>query len=68
MVRRLKAGTSRRFAGTTEKTLIADLRCILAAPYSARASAIATRMTKPAYSIATAADRIQSVANEQCAG
>lgn len=68
VVRRLKIGTSRRFASTTEKTLIADLRRILAAPYFARASAIATRMTKPADSIVAAADRIESFASPQCAG
>ena len=68
VVRRLKIGTSRRFASTTEKTLIADLRRILAAPYFARASAIATRMTKPSDSIVAAADRIESFASPQCAG
>ena len=58
-VKRLKVGTSRRFSAATEKTLVADLRTILAPQYVARARQIATRMTKPAESVATAADLLE---------
>jgi hypothetical protein len=40
----------------------------LAAPYFARANAVATRMTKPSDSIAAAADRIESFSSQRCAG
>jgi UDP:flavonoid glycosyltransferase YjiC (YdhE family) len=61
-VKRLKVGTARRFSTTTEKSLVADLRTILAAQYVTRACEIATRMTKPAESIATAADLVEDFA------
>ncbi len=41
-VKRLKVGTARRFSGTTEKSLVADLRTILAPQYAARAREVAT--------------------------
>ena len=55
-VKRLKVGTARRFSTTTQKSLVADLRRILAPQYVTRAREIATRMTKPAESVANAAD------------
>jgi UDP:flavonoid glycosyltransferase YjiC (YdhE family) len=61
-VKRLKVGTARRFSTATEKSLVADLRTILAPQYVARAREIATRMTKPAQSVATAADRVEDFA------
>lgn len=61
-VKRLKVGTARRFSGTTEKSMVADLRRILDPQYVARAREIATRMTKPAESIAAAADLVQDFA------
>jgi len=61
-VKKLKIGTARRFSSTTEKTLVADLRTILAPQYVARAREIATRMTRPAESISTAADRVENFA------
>ena len=61
-VKRLKVGTARRFSTTTEKSLVADLRTILAPEYVARAREIATRMTKPAESVAAAADRVENFA------
>ena len=36
-VKRLKVGSARRFSGTTQKSLVADLRSILAPQYAARA-------------------------------
>ncbi len=67
-VKRLKVGTSRRFSATTEKSLVADLRQILASEYAIRARAIATQMTKPADSVAAAADLVEDFARLQHAG
>ena len=61
-VKRLKVGTARRFSTATEKSLVADLRTILAPQYLARAREVATRMTKPAESAATAADLVENFA------
>lgn len=61
-IKALKVGTARRFSTTTEKSLVADLRIILAPHYGARARAIATRMTAPARSVATAADLVEDFA------
>ena len=67
-VKRLKVGTSRRFSTATEQSLVADLRTILAPQYLARAREIASRMTKPAESVAAAADRAENFAQMQHAG
>jgi UDP:flavonoid glycosyltransferase YjiC (YdhE family) len=61
-VKRLKVGTARRFSSTTRESLVADLRTILAPQYVARAREIATRMTKPAESVAAAADLVENFA------
>ena len=61
-VKGLKVGTSRRFSAATEKTLVADLRTILAPQYRDRARQIATRMTRPAESVDAAADRLEKFA------
>ncbi|OBI51348.1 hypothetical protein A5707_14000 [Mycobacterium kyorinense] len=61
-VKRLKVGTARRFSATTEKTLVADLRVILEPEYLARAKEVATQMTKPAQSVAVAADYLENFA------
>jgi UDP:flavonoid glycosyltransferase YjiC (YdhE family) len=62
VVKRLKVGTARRFASTTRESLVADLRTILAPQYVTRAREIATRMTKPADSVAAAADLLEDFA------
>jgi UDP:flavonoid glycosyltransferase YjiC (YdhE family) len=62
MVKRLKVGTARRLSTTTQMSLVADLRTILAPQYVARAREIATRMTKPADSVAAAADLVEDFA------
>jgi len=62
-VKRLKVGTARRFSSTTEKSLVADLRTILAPQYLTRVREIATRMTKPADSVAAAADHVEDFAS-----
>ena len=61
-VKRLKVGSRRRLSSTTEKSLVADLRRILDPKYLARAREIATRMTKPAESVANAADHLENLA------
>lgn len=61
-VKKLKVGTGRRFVGTTEKTLVSDLRTILAPEYLTRAEQLAARMIKPADSVAAAADLIEKFA------
>lgn len=61
-VKRLKVGTARRFSGTTEKSLVTDLRTILAPQYAARAREVATEMTKPAESVMATADLVEKFA------
>jgi UDP:flavonoid glycosyltransferase YjiC (YdhE family) len=67
-VKRLKVGSGRRFSATTEKSLVADLRTILAPQYLTQARELATRMTKPADSIATAADLVENFARSRRVG
>ena len=67
-VKRLKVGTARRFSTTTRKSLVADLRTILAPQYVARARELATRMTKPAESVAAAADLLENFARVRRVG
>ncbi len=62
MVERLEVGTARRFSATTIESLVADLRRILAPQYVTRAREIATRMTKPAQSVANTADLLENFA------
>jgi len=62
VVKRLKVGTARRFSATTETTLVADLRKVLAPQYRTRARGIGTRMTKPADSVAATADLLEEFA------
>jgi UDP:flavonoid glycosyltransferase YjiC (YdhE family) len=66
-VKRLKVGTARRFSITRE-SLVADLRTILAPQYVARAREIATQMTKPAASVAAAADLLEDFARRRRVG
>ena len=61
-VKRLKVGTGRRFSATTEKSLVADLRTVLAPQCLTRARDLGARMTKPAESVATAADLVERFA------
>jgi UDP:flavonoid glycosyltransferase YjiC (YdhE family) len=58
-VNRLKVGTGHRFSSVTKKSLVADLRRILAPPYVARARALAGQMTTPGASLAAAADLLE---------
>ena len=61
-VQRLKVGTTRPIFSTTQQSLVTDLRQILAPQYATRAREIATRMTKPAESVANAADLLENFA------
>ncbi|WP_431236976.1 glycosyltransferase [Mycolicibacterium aichiense] len=61
-LKRLKVGAGRRFAATNEKTLVADLKRLLAPEYTTRAREIAPRTTKPAESVMAAADRLEEFA------
>jgi UDP:flavonoid glycosyltransferase YjiC (YdhE family) len=61
-LKRLKVGTGRRFSTTTEKSLVADLRRILAPQNFTRARELATRITKPAESAVAAADLVEGFA------
>ena len=58
-VKRLKVGSARRFSTITEKTLVAELRKILAPQYVTRARETAARMTKSTASATTAADLLE---------
>jgi UDP:flavonoid glycosyltransferase YjiC (YdhE family) len=62
VVDRLKVGAGRRFLATTQKTLVADLRSILTPRHVRRAREVATRMTKPAESVGSAADLLEDAA------
>jgi len=59
VVKRLGVGTARRFSGTTRESLVTDLRAALAPDCAARASDISKRTTRPAESVAAAADRLE---------
>ncbi|MGE2721072.1 glycosyltransferase [Mycolicibacterium celeriflavum] len=58
-VKRLKVGTARRFSTSNQETLVKDLRTILTPSYLTAARELADRMTKPAESIAAAADLVE---------
>jgi UDP:flavonoid glycosyltransferase YjiC (YdhE family) len=64
-VKRLKVGFGRRFSHTTRESLVADLRRILAPEYVSRAHEITIRMTKPAESVANAADLLERSASQK---
>jgi UDP:flavonoid glycosyltransferase YjiC (YdhE family) len=61
-LKRLKVGTGRRFSAATEKTLVSDLRTILAPQYLTRAAHLAARMSKPADAVTAAADAVENFA------
>jgi UDP:flavonoid glycosyltransferase YjiC (YdhE family) len=64
-VKRLKVGTGRRLVATTEKSLVADLRTILAPAYLDNARQLARRMTKPAESVSVTADLVEKFATSR---
>jgi UDP:flavonoid glycosyltransferase YjiC (YdhE family) len=64
-LKRLKVGAGRRFSATTEKSLVADLRRILAPQYLARAREIAAHTTKATESAAAAVDSLENFARSR---
>ncbi len=62
-IERLKVGVARQLSMTTQESLIADLRSVLAPDYAARARDVAVRMTKSAESVARAADLLEDTAS-----
>jgi UDP:flavonoid glycosyltransferase YjiC (YdhE family) len=67
-LKRLKVGAGRRFATTTAKSLVTDLRRILDPRYRTRARDLSTRITKPAESATAAADLVENFARLKRAG
>jgi UDP:flavonoid glycosyltransferase YjiC (YdhE family) len=67
-VARLGVGRGRRLTTTTVKSLVAQLRHLLAPQYASRAREIATRMTKPAESVATAAGLMEATVRGERVG
>jgi len=63
-VERLKVGSGRQFSETTQEALVADLRSIFTPQCVTRAREVATRMTKPAESLAKAADLLEDTARQ----
>jgi UDP:flavonoid glycosyltransferase YjiC (YdhE family) len=61
-VQRLKVGSARAFTESTLDSLVADLRSILTSQCLDRAREVATQMTKPAESVASAADLLEETA------
>jgi UDP:flavonoid glycosyltransferase YjiC (YdhE family) len=61
-VERLKVGSAREFAASTPDSLVADLRSILTPQCFTRAREVAAQMTKPAESVASAADLLEETA------
>jgi UDP:flavonoid glycosyltransferase YjiC (YdhE family) len=66
IIKRLKVGTARKFSNTTQESLVADLRQILAPDYLARASEVAAQMTTPAESVTATADLVEDLARLRC--
>jgi len=63
-VAHLGVGCVRLFSETTQESLIADLRAILTPHFAAKAREVAAQMTKPAESVARAADLVEETAKE----
>ena len=61
-LKRLKVGSGRRFSATTERSLAADLRRILAPEYLTRARGLRPQITKTAESATAAADLVENFA------
>jgi UDP:flavonoid glycosyltransferase YjiC (YdhE family) len=61
-VKRLKVGSAKRLLNVSRKSLVKQLRKILAPDCTTRAREIATRMTKPTVGVATAADLLEQTA------
>lgn len=67
-LKRLKVGAGRRFSTTTEKSLVADLRRVLAPQYVASARELTAHITEAAKSAMAAADLVEDFARVQRIG
>jgi UDP:flavonoid glycosyltransferase YjiC (YdhE family) len=67
-LKRLKVGTSRRFSATTERTLTADLRQILAPEYATRARELAAQTSGASASESDTAALVENFARSQRVG
>jgi len=67
-VRRLGVGTARRFSVTTERSLMVDLRTVMAPQCLVRARELARRMTTSEQSVTRAADVLENFARLKRAG
>ena len=67
-VKQLEVGSARSFSATTVESLIEDLSSILAPQYVTQACEVAAQMTKPAESLASAADLLEDAARRGHSG
>jgi UDP:flavonoid glycosyltransferase YjiC (YdhE family) len=65
-VKRLKVGSANHLSNVSRKSLVKQLRKILAPDCVARAREIAPRMTKPTVGVATAADLVEQTVRSTC--
>jgi UDP:flavonoid glycosyltransferase YjiC (YdhE family) len=63
-VERLEVGSGRAFSASTVASLVADLRSILTPHCFTRAREVAAQMTKPAESVASAADLLEEAVRQ----
>ncbi|UMB67549.1 glycosyltransferase [Mycobacterium paraterrae] len=61
-IKRLKAGSARRFSTTTRESLVADLRTVLTPEHVAAARSLARQLTPPAVSVRSTADLLEGAA------
>jgi UDP:flavonoid glycosyltransferase YjiC (YdhE family) len=62
VVKQLRVGATRRLSATTPRSLVADLRTILAPEYAARARKLASSIRKSSAGAAAAADLVEELA------
>jgi vancomycin aglycone glucosyltransferase len=67
-VKQLGVGSALSFSATTVESLVADLSSILAPQYVTQAREVAAQMTKPAESLASAADLLEDAARRGRSG
>lgn len=64
---RLEVGKARRFSRTTHRTLLSDLRTVLAPEYTQRTQQLAAGMIKPSEGVLIAADLLEKLAADRSA-
>lgn len=67
-VQRLKVGSTRRLSRINRKSLVKEIRSILAPEYASRAQQISTQMADPAEAVAKAADLLEDTAGQRNTG